>query len=140
MGYTFEVDPKTVGGKFKLEVSRGAGVDIVFMHELGSRGLDYPLPGFVPPPSWAFDTPGPGGERGKIPDDFPFATVCLSDGSDASFMYTASKGVKKRRGKEGSPHLEKPADRLPCGSFLGRFCGARGGSQRVSSRRWASCA
>src|SRR3712207_3474271 len=34
-GYSFEVDPKTVNKKFKLEVSDGAGMDIQFYSELG---------------------------------------------------------------------------------------------------------
>ena len=87
-GYTFQVDPKTANKKFKLEVSDGAGVDLQFYAELGSD------PTADAPANVGFETPGPGGEKGTVPEGYPNAFVCLTDGANASFVYKAGKGVK----------------------------------------------
>jgi hypothetical protein len=88
-GYTFEVDPKTVNKNFKLEVADGAGMDISFYSELGD-----PSDPTTAPSNLAFETPGPGGESGKVPAGYPIAFVCMTEGQNASFTYTAGKGVK----------------------------------------------
>lgn len=89
VGYTFEVDPGTVGKKFKLEVSGpGAGVDIQFYADLGDD------PTADAPANIGYETPGPGGEKGTIPKGFPNAFICLTDGAAASFTYAGGKGVK----------------------------------------------
>ncbi len=87
-GYTFQVDPGTIGKNFILEVSSGAGVDISFYGELGSD------PTADAPANMGFETPGPGGEKGKVPPGLPNAFVCLTEGANASFTYKAGAGVK----------------------------------------------
>lgn len=83
-GWTFEVDPKTAGKKFVLEVSDGAGMDIQFYADLGD--VTDPT---TAPANMGYETPGPGGEDGIVPKGFPYAFVCLNEGVDASFTYTA---------------------------------------------------
>src|SRR5688500_9195495 len=80
VGYTFDVDPKTVGKPFKLEVSDGAGMDISFYADLGD-----PSDPTTAPANYPFETPGPGGEKGKVPAGFPIAFVCMTEGTNASF-------------------------------------------------------
>lgn len=89
IGYTFEVDPKTAGKPFKLEVSDGAGMDISFYSELGNPADPTSAPANMP-----FETAGPGGEKGTVPPGFPIAFVCMTEGADAGFSYMAGKGVK----------------------------------------------
>lgn len=89
IGYIFDVDPKTVGLPFKLEVSDGAGMDISFYSEMGD-----PADPTVAPSNMPFETPGAGGEEGTVPDGFPIAFVCMTDGADATFTYMSGKGVK----------------------------------------------
>ena len=83
-GYTFDVDPKTVNKKFTLEVSDGAGMDIQFYSDLGD-----PSDPTTAPSNMGYETPGPGGEKGTVPPGFPIAFVCLNEGVNASFTYTA---------------------------------------------------
>lgn len=87
-GYTFEVDPGTVGKKFKIEVPDGAGVDLSFYGDLGSD------PTADAPANVGYETPGPGGESGTVPAGLPNVMVCLTDGAQVTFSYTAGKGVK----------------------------------------------
>lgn len=89
VGYTFEVDKKTVNKPFKLSVSDGAGMDISFYADLGD--VTDPT---TAPTNVAFETPGVGGEKGKVPPGFPYAFVCMTEGAQAAFTYTAGKGVK----------------------------------------------
>ena len=83
-GYTFDVDPKTVGTKFTLEVSDGAGMDVVFYADMGD-----PTDPTVAPANTGYETPGVGGEKGTVPNGYPIAFVCMTEGSNASFTYTA---------------------------------------------------
>ena len=83
-GYTFDVDPKTVGKKFKLEVSDGAGMDIQFYADLGD-----PTDPTTAPANSGYETPGPGGEKGTVPPGYPIAFVCMNEGVNATFKYTA---------------------------------------------------
>lgn len=85
LGYTFDVDPKTVGRPFKLEVSDGAGMDIQFYSELGDA-----TDPTTAPTNHGYETPGPGGEKGTVPPDMPFAFVCMNEGADATFKYATS--------------------------------------------------
>jgi hypothetical protein len=89
VGYTFDVDPKTAGKPFKLEVADGAGMDISFYTDLGDA-----TDPTTAPANTAFETPGVGGEAGKVPAGFPIAFVCMTDGANSTFMYMAGKGVK----------------------------------------------
>jgi len=83
-GYTFDVDPKTVGKRFTLEVSDGAGMDIQFYSEFGD-----PTDPTTAPANTGYETAGPGGEKGIVPKGFPIAFVCMTEGADATFKYTA---------------------------------------------------
>ncbi|HEU4480612.1 MAG TPA: hypothetical protein VFS18_01895 [Actinomycetota bacterium] len=89
VGYVFEVDPKTANKPFKLEASDGSGLDISFYSELGDPADPTSAPSNLP-----FETPGAGGEEGKVPPGFPYAFVCMTEGTNASFEYSAGKGVK----------------------------------------------
>ena len=84
VGYTFDVDPKTAGKKFTLDVSDGAGMDISFYSELGD-----PTDPTVAPTNVGYETPGPGGESGTVPKGFPIVFVCMNEGANATFTYTA---------------------------------------------------
>jgi hypothetical protein len=86
VGYTFEVNPKTAGAPFKLKVSDGAGVDISFYTELGD-----PTDPTTAPANMPFETPGPGGEKGKVPAGYDYAFVCMTEGQNATFTYTAGR-------------------------------------------------
>ena len=89
VGHTFQVDPATYGKKFKLEVAGdGVGMDIVFYMDLGDADPT------VAPANTGYETVGTGGEEGTVPVDYPLAFVCMSEGSNGSFTYTAGKGVK----------------------------------------------
>ena len=88
-GYTFEVDPKTVGKKFTLEAGSGTGMDISFYADLGDITNPTTAPANV-----AYENPGPGGESGTIPAGYPIAFVCMTEGANGSFMYMGGKGVK----------------------------------------------
>jgi hypothetical protein len=83
-GYTFDVDPKTANKKFKLEVSEGVGMDIQFYSELGDVSDPSTAPANV-----GYETPGPGGESGTVPKGYPIAFVCMTEGVEGSFTYTA---------------------------------------------------
>lgn len=88
-GFTFEVDPGTVGKKFKLEAGSGIGVDISFYADMGNVTDPTTAPANIP-----YETPGPGGEGGTVPAGYPIAFVCMTDGANGSFSYMAGKGVK----------------------------------------------
>ncbi len=88
LGFTFEVDPKTTGKPFKLEASDGVGMDISFYAEIGDPTST------SAPSNYAYETPGPGGEKGAVPAGYPIAFVCMTEGVNGSFSYMAGKGVK----------------------------------------------
>lgn len=89
VGYTFEVDPGTVGKKFKLEAGSGVGLDISFYAEMGNAADPASAPA-----NYGYETPGPGGESGTVPPGYPLAFVCMTEGTNGSFTYLAGKGVK----------------------------------------------
>lgn len=89
VGYTFEVDPGTVGKKFKLEAGSGVGLDISFYAEMGD-----PTDPATAPANYPYENPGPGGESGTVPAGYPLAFVCMTEGQNGSFTYLAGKGVK----------------------------------------------
>lgn len=88
-GYSFDVDPATVGKKFKLEAGSGVGMDITFYSEMGDA-----TDPTAAPTNYAYETPGPGGEAGTVPDGYPIAIVCMTEGANGTFSYAAGKGVK----------------------------------------------
>lgn len=84
LGYTFDVDPKTVGKPFTLEVADGAGMDISFYSDLGD-----PTDPTTAPANMPYETTGPGGEKGTVPPGMPIAFVCMTEGLNGGFTYTA---------------------------------------------------
>lgn len=85
LGFTFNVDPKTVGQPFKLEVEGGQGdvdLDIVFYSDYGD-----PADPTTAPANTGYETVGPGGEEGTIPPGYPLAFVCMAIGGNATFTY-----------------------------------------------------
>ena len=88
-GYTFDVDPGTIGQKFKLEAGAGIGMDISFYMDLGDLADPSTAPANIP-----YEKPGVGGESGTVPDGYPYGMVCMTDGANGTFTYSAGKGVK----------------------------------------------
>lgn len=101
-GSTFEIDEKTWGGKFKLEVTSGG---------TGAEDLDlqyYIDPGKLDPndpaqqtlsKSVGFHTRKPGGESGVVPELSTVALTCLvlGTGHNAEWSYTAIPPKKKKK-------------------------------------------
>lgn len=91
VGYDFDVDPATEGGKFKLVPSDdSADLDISFYQSIG----DIQDPAGAPA-NFSFETREPGGEAGVVPPGFPIAMVCMVSGQNVDFTYTASSPAKK---------------------------------------------
>lgn len=89
VGYHFDVDPKTAGQPFELEVTGGTGAvdfDITFYTEFGTQ--EQATDTSYAPANVGFDERGPGGEKGEIPEGMEKAIVCLYDGFDATFTYS----------------------------------------------------
>ena len=89
VGYHFDVDPKTAGQPFKLDVTGGTGdvdFDITFYTELGTQ--EQATDHTYAPANIGFEERGPGGEVGKVPAGMEKAIVCMYDGYNATFTYT----------------------------------------------------
>lgn len=85
VGYDFDVDPKTVGGKFKLvPADDSADIDISFYQSIGDISDPAGAPANV-----QFHTREAGGETGVVPEGFPIAMVCMVSGENVDFTYTA---------------------------------------------------
>ena len=85
VGYDFDVDPKTEGGKFKLVPSdEAADLDISFYQSIGDITDPAGAPANV-----SYETREPGGESGLIPPGYPIAMVCMVAGENVDFTYTA---------------------------------------------------
>lgn len=104
VGYEFEVDKATWGKNFVLEATGGEGtVDLDLFLYIHYPPLDEwpddPVNGGTPT-SVDFNTREEGGESGEVPENAIKGIVCLYGGPsgyfgyDASFTYTAGKGVK----------------------------------------------
>lgn len=104
LGYHFEVDKKTWNKPFVLEVTGGQGnvdLDIYFylgplttLEDFVNQGGDP-----VPPATISYNTRTPGGEADIVPKAAENVIICMYGGQqgagfDASFTYTAGKGVK----------------------------------------------
>ena len=104
-GSMFEIDKKTWGGKFKLEVTSGVS---------GQEDLDltfYANPGTVDPADPAqqggivetgsYLTREAGGETGIVPPTTTVALICLGvgTGANAEWAYEAKPPVKKKKKK-----------------------------------------
>ncbi len=86
VGFDFDVDPKTAGGKFKLVPSdESADLDISFYQGLGDLSDPAGVPANIP-----FETREPGGESGVVPPGYPIAIVCMVSGANVDFTYTAT--------------------------------------------------
>lgn len=89
VGYHFDVDPKTAGQPFELEVTGGTGAvdfDITFYTEFGTQ--EQATDTSYAPANVGFDERGPGGEKGEVPEGMKKAIVCMYDGFDATFTYS----------------------------------------------------
>lgn len=99
VGYHFDVDPATYNKNFLLEVTGGQGsvdMDIYFYEKFGTPEDVVGDPaGAGAPFTVSFNTREEGGEFGKVPPNMNKVIVCmLAGGAEASFKYTAGKGVK----------------------------------------------
>jgi hypothetical protein len=97
VGYSFDVDPATIGKPFVLEATGGQGgvdLDITFYTEFGTA--EQATDTAFAPTNYSFETRGAGGESGVIPKgvEWTKAIVCMHTGAGATFTYTAGKGVK----------------------------------------------
>lgn len=87
VGYDFDLDEKTVGGRFKLVPSDdSADLDISFYQSIGDIEDPAGAPGNVD-----YHTREPGGESGTIPDGYPVVMICMVTGENVEFTYTAVK-------------------------------------------------
>ncbi len=84
VGFDFDVDPKTEGGKFKLvPAGDSADLDISFYQSIGDISDPAGAPGNVD-----YHTREAGGESGLIPPGYPVAIVCMVEGENVDFTYT----------------------------------------------------
>jgi hypothetical protein len=105
IGYSFDIDPATWGGKFKMEPTGGQGtvdLDIYFYMEFGTTDDVVNDPqGAGAPATIQFNTRQAGGEAGVVPADFTKVIVCMYGGAQgggggATFNYTATPKTKKK--------------------------------------------
>jgi opacity protein-like surface antigen len=87
VGFDFDVDPKTVGKRFKLEVTEGAGADLDINFYAGLGTLEDPA---TNPAVVAFEERKEGGEVGVVPKGYSKVIICAYAGNNVSFTYTAS--------------------------------------------------
>ncbi|MDQ3957263.1 MAG: hypothetical protein M3273_02955 [Actinomycetota bacterium] len=95
VGYHFDLEPSTVGKPFSLEVTGGSDdvdLDITFYTEFGT--LQQATDTSFAPANYSYEEREPGGEFGKVPAGMKRAIVCMHTGVNATFTYTAGKGVK----------------------------------------------
>ena len=95
IGYHFDLDPGTENKPFTLEVTGGSAdvdLDITFYPEFGTpeQAAD---PNYAPA-AYSYEERAAGGESGTVPAGMKKAIVCMHTGQDATFTYTAGKGVK----------------------------------------------
>ncbi len=95
VGYDFEVDPKTIGRNFVLQVPEGSDADLDVSFYAGMGDTSDPAGA---PPNVSFETRESGGEAGQVPAGFDKAIVCMYSGSATDFVYRAGKGVKAPKG------------------------------------------
>ena len=103
IGYSFDIDKATWGGKFKLEATGGQGdvdLDIYFYSAFGTaeQVATDPLNAGAPA-TIQFNTRAPGGEEGVVPATFTKVIVCMygggqGGGAGATFTYTATPKKK----------------------------------------------
>lgn len=85
VGFDFDVNPKTEGGKFKLvPADDSADLDVSFYQSIGDMSDPAGAPANV-----KFHAREPGGESGVVPEGYPIAMVCMVSGDNVDFTYTA---------------------------------------------------
>lgn len=90
VGYHFDVDKKTWGGKFKLvPQTEDVDIDITFYTEFGT--VEQAAEPSYAPATVGFEDRNTKGEKGVVPKDMHKAIVCMKVGQDADFTYTAKK-------------------------------------------------
>jgi hypothetical protein len=90
VGYHFDVDKKTWGGKFKLvPQTEGVDIDITFYAEFGT--VEQAAETSYAPYTVGFEKRNTSGEKGVVPKDVTKAIVCMKTGQNADFSYTATK-------------------------------------------------
>jgi hypothetical protein len=90
IGYSFDVDKKTLNKKFTLEPTGGQGdvdLDITFYTDFGT--LEQATDTAYAPLNASYETREPGGEAGKVPSFAKKVIVCMHTGAGASFTYNA---------------------------------------------------
>ena len=95
-GYHFDVAEGTNGQNFVLEVTGGEGdvdLDITFYTEFGT--VEQQSDTAYAPPNQSYESRGPGGEKGTVPEGMKKAIVCMLTGANATFTYKA--GVETPR-------------------------------------------
>ena len=93
VGFSFDVDKRTVGKAFALSVGGEQDLDITFYNEFGTRD-QLADPGYAPGLAENFQERGAGGEAGIIPVGTTKAIVCMFEGTQSTFTYKAGAGVK----------------------------------------------
>ena len=93
VGYHFNVDKKTWGGKFKLVTpTEGVDIDITFYSEFGT--LEQATDTAYAPFTVEFAERNTEGEAGTVPKKMTKAIVCMKVGQNADFTYAGGAGVK----------------------------------------------
>lgn len=95
IGYDFDIDKTTWDKPFVLKVTGGQNepdLDVGLYMTYGSAENQID-PTFAPP-GQVFETRKPGGEKGIVPNGATKALVCMYEGRDASFIYTAGNPVR----------------------------------------------
>jgi hypothetical protein len=104
-GYHFDVDPNTARRPFTLALDGGEGepdLDITFYTEYGTP--EQAADTNHAPPNQAFEKRAPGGETGVVPDGMTVAIICMLNGANVSFTYTAGGAqVAPSPGSSASP-------------------------------------
>ena len=93
VGYSFDVDKRTVNKPFVLSVGGEQDLDITFYNEFGTRD-QLADPAYAPALAQNFQERGAGGEAGVIPEGTTKAIVCMFEGTQSTFTYKAGGGVK----------------------------------------------
>lgn len=105
LGFHFDIDKATAGGKFKLEPTGGQGhidFDILFYEKFGTiEDVVGDPAGAGAPATVGFQTREAGGEAGVVPAGMPKAIVCMYGGQQGTgvggtFTYTATPPKKKK--------------------------------------------
>lgn len=93
VGFHFDVDPKTWNKNFRLTpVTEGVDIDITFYTEFGTT--DQATDTGYAPYTVGFEERNTDGEFGKVPPDMTKVIVCMKEGANADFTYSAGAGVK----------------------------------------------